>query len=165
MLTAFASVRQQHPDAALLIAGTGNLHDELAAQISRLDLTNHAWLLGPRNDVPDLLAASDIFVSSSHWEGLSNALLEAMAAGLPIVATNNSDTPRVVVEGTGLLVPAKEPTQLANALRTLLDNPEQRCALGQAAREHMAEAYSLDRWAAQMLALWESALNGRKEPA
>jgi glycosyltransferase involved in cell wall biosynthesis len=163
LLRAFVTIRQQHPTAALLIAGHGPEHNNLTAQIKALGLTDHAWLLGSRNDIPDLLASSDIFVSASYWEGLSNALLEAMAAGLPVVATNNSDTPRVVVEGTGLLVPTQDETALANAIITLLDNPEQRCAFGAAAREHMARDYNLARWTEQMLALWHSALNGRLE--
>ena len=163
LIDAFATIRQQQPTAALLIAGYGPLQKELTAQVESMGLTKHAWVLGARNDVPDLLAASDIFVSASHWEGLSNALLEAMAAGLPIVATNNSDTPRVVIDGTGLLVPAKEPAALAAALLDLLNDPDKCCAFGKAAREHMVRNYNITRWTEQILALWDSALNGRQE--
>ena len=163
LLNAFATARQQHPTATLLIAGSGPDHDRLADQIKALDLNDHAHLLGPRNDIVDLLAASDIFVNASHWEGLSNALLEAMAAGLPAIATNTSDTPRVVVPGTGLLIPTNDESALTEAIITLLGDEQKRLILGRAARQHMAQAHSLENWTQQILTLWHTALNGRLE--
>ncbi|MGH2524638.1 MAG: glycosyltransferase, partial [Anaerolineales bacterium] len=142
LLTAFATLRQTHPHAALIIAGGGGRHAELSAQIASLHLDHHAWLLGARNDVPRLLAASDIFVSASHWEGLPVAVLEAMAAGLPIVATSVGDVPRVVSAEAGLIVPPHQPDLLAGALRTLLDNPVQRQRLGEAARAYVTRNHS-----------------------
>ncbi|MBA3534337.1 MAG: glycosyltransferase, partial [Ardenticatenales bacterium] len=119
LLIAFADLRESNSNATLVIAGDGPLRAELEAQIKTLGLEGHAWLLGMRNDVPRLLAASDIFATSSHWEGLPIAVLEALAAGLPVVGTTVGDVPKVVVEGTGLLVPPREPGALAAALRSL----------------------------------------------
>jgi len=163
LLTAFAHLRQKHPNAALAIAGRGGLHDELTAQIKTLGLEGHAMLLGPRDDVPRLLAASDIFVSSSLWEGLPIAILEAMAAGLPIVATNVSDVPRVVVDGTGLLVPPQEPTQLSEAVCSLLDDPALRQSFGTAARTHITHHHSAAKWIKEILTMYESVQKNSKK--
>lgn len=161
LLTAFADLRQKHPEAALAIAGEGKLYNDLTAQIKTLGLEGHARLLGGRNDVPRLLAASDIFVISSLWEGLPVAVLEAMAAGLPVVATNVSDTPRVVVDGTGLLVPSQDPIRLSQALCSLLDDPELRQSLGRAAQAHIAHNHNPATWVKQILAMYEAV---QKEP-
>ena len=158
LLVAFNTLRQTHPQAAMVIAGKGSLHDRLQARISELNLDDHVKLLGPRGDVPHLLAASDIFVSSSHWEGLPNAVLEAMAARLPVIATRVGDVPYLVVDGTGLVVPPKTPEALASALRRLLDNPAQRQSLGQAAQRHVAREHSLETWANKLLTLYHSCL-------
>ncbi|RME99820.1 MAG: glycosyltransferase, partial [Chloroflexi bacterium] len=130
LLAAVARLRSTHPAAMLLIAGEGRLRPALEAQIVEQRLAGHVRLLGMRRDVPRLLSAADLFVSSSHWEGLPNAVLEAMAAGLPIVATSVSDTPRVVVDGSGLLVPPKNPDALAAAIDTLLNNPTRMRVMG-----------------------------------
>jgi glycosyltransferase involved in cell wall biosynthesis len=154
LLTAFATLRKTHPSAALVIVGGGSLRPELESRIADLSLEGHAILLGPREDVPRLLAASDIYVSSSHWEGLPVSVLEAMGAGLPIVATQVGDIPNVVVAGTGQIVPPHEPMLLARVLGGLLDNPAQRNALGAAARAHILQNHSLSAWADQILALY-----------
>jgi glycosyltransferase involved in cell wall biosynthesis len=155
LLHAFATLHQTYPSAALVIVGNGRLHAELAAQLAALSLEGHAVLLGERHDVPRLLAASAIYVSSSHWEGLPVAVLEAMAAGLPIVATSVGDLPHVVVDSTGVLVPPREPRKLAMALQTLLDNPAQRQALGAAAQAYVARNYSPEVWFDRLMALYK----------
>ena len=111
-------------------------------------------LLGVRNDVPRLLAAGDIFVSASHWEGLPVAVLEAMAVGLPVVATSVGDVPDVVVPGTGLIVPPHQPAALATTIRTLLDDPEQGRQLGMAGRAHVVRNYAIEAWADKLLKLY-----------
>ena len=126
--------------------------------VNLLDLQEHVRLIGPRQDMPRLLAASDIFVNSSHWEGLSVVILEAMAAGLPVVATNVSDTPRIVVKGTGLIVPPREPSLLADALCSLLDNPEQLKSFGSAARTFIDHSYSPASWGNTILTMYQSVL-------
>jgi len=159
LLTAFAEVHKRHPEAVLVIAGEGPLHNELTDRITTLGLKGYINLLGFRNDVPLLLGASDIFVSSSHWEGLSVSILEAMAAGLPVVATNVSDTPQVVVEGTGHVVPPHEPTLLADALCSLLSNPSQRHSFGSAARSFIEKKHNPAAWADKILNMYKSVIN------
>lgn len=101
--------------------------------------------LGQRHDVPRLLAACDILVSSSAFgEGFSNVIAEGMAAGLAVVATDVGDVRRIVRD-TGLIVPPKDPVALARAIQYLVDNPEERRALGVKARERIAKNFSLDR--------------------
>lgn len=156
LLTAFVEVHRTHPAARLAIAGIGSLRDELDAQIEALNLQDSVKMLGMRHDVPRLLAASDLFVSSSHWEGLPVSVLEAMSAGLPIVATNVGDIPQVIQDGhSGLIVSPEEPEELAQAICTLLDDPERRDAYGAAAQTHIHQTYGPAAWVDRLLALYE----------
>jgi glycosyltransferase involved in cell wall biosynthesis len=99
--------------------------------------------LGVRQDVPNLLAISDLFVLPSLWEGLPNSVLEAMAAGLPVVATNVDGSPEVVVDGeTGVLVPPADPVALADAICSLLQDEALRVSMAEAARTRVAECFS-----------------------
>jgi glycosyltransferase involved in cell wall biosynthesis len=88
------------------------------------------------------------------------AVLEAMGAGLPVVATSVGDVPRVVADGTGIIVPPGSPADLSSALRLLLNDPQRACALGDAARCHVAEHYGVDAWVNQLLAIYERAIGG-----
>jgi len=107
-------------------------------------LAGRTHLLGRRGDVPRWLAALDLHVSSSVGEGLSNAVAEAMAAGVPNVVTSVGDSQRLVGE-TGLVVPPRDPTALAAAIEDLLRLPRQRLAeLGREARRRIEEHYSLE---------------------
>ena len=93
--------------------------------------------LGVRADVADILRASDVFVLSSRWEGNPMSVMEAMAAGLPVVSTAVGGVPELVQEGaTGLLVPSEDTGALACALQALVDDPARRQAMGAAARQH-----------------------------
>lgn len=154
LLRAFAQTRQDHPTAVLLIVGGGELHKALLRSIDEFGLGSGVRLLGSRNDVSTLLAASDLYVSSSHWEGLPVAVLEAMAAGLPVVATDVGDVPRVLIEGTGLIVPAKSPERLAEAMSALLGDPARRQTLGAEARAHVSTNYSVGPWIDRLLTLY-----------
>ncbi len=146
LLTAFSQIAPQFPDAYLWIVGNGVLWDDLHTEITHLGLQERVKLLGQRDDVPLLLAAADVFVNASHWEGLPLAVLEAMMAGLPVVATGVGDTPSILPPGTGLLVPPHAPEKLAEGLRTLFDDVSLRRRLGQAAREHARLHYGVDAW-------------------
>ncbi|WP_339134466.1 MAG: glycosyltransferase [Candidatus Electrothrix sp. GW3-4] len=157
LLTAFAEVHQAHPAATLVIAGEGPLQSMLEEQVTSLNLQGCVRLLGARRDMPRLLASSDIYLSSSHSEGLSIAILEAMAAGLPVVATNVGDTARVVVKGTGLIVPPHEPSQLADAICLLLDEPDRQKSFGSAARTFIKNNYNPADWANTIYELYLSA--------
>ncbi len=154
LLAAFADLTQTHPGARLLIAGDGSLADPLRRQIAALGLDGRTSLLGRRDDVPALLAAADLYVSASHWEGLPVATLEAMATGLPLAVTAVGDVPRVVGAEMGALVPPRQPEALAAALRALADDPVRRQRAGQAARAAAARDYAAPAWVDRLLAIY-----------
>jgi glycosyltransferase involved in cell wall biosynthesis len=158
MIEAFALLYQRNPRCFLAIAGSGRFYDEIRSQISQMQLDHSISCLGVRGDIPQLLAASDVFVSSSHWEGLPVAILEAMMAGLPIVATSVGDIPKVVTPEAGIIVPARQPECLAEALNDLVSAPEKARAMGDAARARALQEYSLDIWMKRHLAVYEEAL-------
>ena len=136
LLNAFAQAAKNQPDFRLLIAGEGTQSEAIRAQIENLNLTCQVKMLGVRRDVPRLLAASDVFVLSSDREGLPIAILEAMAAARPVIATAVGNVPDVVRDGeTGRLVPPKNQAALAEAIGDLLGDKTRSAALGRAARQ------------------------------
>lgn len=154
LLKSFALVLDIHPNARLLIAGSGSIETQVRSSINDLGLEGSVHMLGLRQDIPDLLAASDIFVSAAHWEGLPVASLEAMAAGLPVVVTAVGDLPRVVLPGTGLLVPPEDTVVMAESITRLLDQPRLRHEMGAAAREHIQRQYNASAWADRLLEVY-----------
>lgn len=159
LIEAFAVVRRQDSRVVLVIAGAGNLMEKIKSKVSALQIEGAVNCLGARNDVPQLLAASDIYVSSSHWEGLPVAMLEAMMAGLPIIATSVGDIPRVVTPETGILVDPHEPDRLAKAISELVSAPAKARAMGAAARTRAMQEYSLDTWINRLTSLYEETLS------
>lgn len=114
LLEAMASLKIQN--TMLLLVGDGPLRRNLNDQVKKLNLADKVIFLGIRRDIPELLAASDLFVLPSIWEGQGLVILEAMASGLPIVATNVGGVPEVVTEREGYLIEPKNPQALANAI-------------------------------------------------
>jgi glycosyltransferase involved in cell wall biosynthesis len=153
MLQAFARLSTSRPDSTLLIVGTGPLQGQAEALIRSLGLEAKVRLLGVRRDVPELMSAADGYVLSSAWEGMPVVLLEAGAAGMPIVATAVGGNGEVILDGkTGLLVPPRDSQALAKAMMTLaVLSPTERHRLGQRAREHIEAHYALPR----IVDLWE----------
>jgi glycosyltransferase involved in cell wall biosynthesis len=145
----------QFPDLYILLVGDGGLREKLMAQADALGLDGHLRFLGFRSDISDLLAASDLFILPSLWEGLSMALVEAMASGLPVIATEVSGTQQVMISGvTGLLVPPGDPRRLTEAIVQLLSNPAQARAMGAAGQRRVAELYSSKQQARDLLSLF-----------
>jgi glycosyltransferase involved in cell wall biosynthesis len=133
-------VAQSVPEAWFVMVGDGPLRAEVKALAAELGLTDRLVLTGLRRDVPELLAAFDLFALSSLWEGLPRVLPQAMATGLPIVATAIDGNAEAVSSGeNGLLVPAGEPAALAQAIVELLRNPSQAAQMGQFGRTHVSE--------------------------
>jgi glycosyltransferase involved in cell wall biosynthesis len=125
--------------------GGGPLRRTLEREVERLGLGTSVRLLGDRRDVPSLLARSDVFVLASRSEGLPLSILEAMAAGLPVVASSVGGVPELVVDGeTGLLVPAGDPERLAGAVGRLLADAALRRRLGEAGRARVREHFDSD---------------------
>ncbi len=129
----------QEQSMVLLAVGQGPLADEVRDLHHRLGLGARVKLLGYRSDVPDLLAACDLFVLASAFEGLPVSIMEAMAAGLPVVATAVGGVPEAVMNGeTGLLVAPGDPHGLAGALVRLARDPDLRVRMGASAKERSA---------------------------
>ncbi len=129
------------PECVLLVAGDGPNRPALESLVGELELDGRVRLLGNRDDVPRLLAAADVATLASDWEGLPIFVLEAMAAGRPIVATQVDGLTEVLRDGGGLLVPARSPTELAAALRRLLTDARARAAASEAALATIAQHY------------------------
>ena len=146
LIEAFAAVRATRPDAALVIVGDGEERSRLEEIARALGLLGQVHLLGHRDDARDLLPAFDIYANSSTSEGISLTILEAMAAGLPVVATRVGGTPEVVDDRVhGLLVPSRSPGALAGALGALAADPVWCRALGAAGRLAVSERFTIDR--------------------
>ena len=153
LIDAAADVLQRFPDAMFEIVGGGPERDSLVARAAARGMTQAFAFLGHRDDVPARLAGADIFVLPSRSEAFPNAVLEAMAAGLPIVASGVGGILELIDDGkTGLLVPPGEPQPLAERICRLMADPASAAALGDAAREEARARYSFDR----MVAAFES---------
>lgn len=156
LLRAFALLRRALRDVHLHIAGDGPCRPALEKLAAELDLARHVRFLGEIHDVPTLLAQSSVFVLPSLTEGLSLTLLEAMARGLPVVATRVGGNAEVVRDGeTGILVPPAQPELLCRALAGLLQNPERAAQFGQAARRRVEAHFDVRRMVAEYEALYE----------
>lgn len=146
LLEAMARVRASQPRAHLLVLGReGSSTPLLDRRIRALGLGSHVQLLGYRDDAPDVMAAADVFAFPSVYEGLGNALLEAMALALPIVASDLPAVREVVGREAAVLVPAADPVTLGGALASLLDDPSRGAAMGAAARARFLRRFTLDR--------------------
>jgi glycosyltransferase involved in cell wall biosynthesis len=156
LVEAMPSIIAQVPSAVLVIAGQpGSATAGLEQTVAELGLAARVRLLGRRTDVPRLLAAADVFAFPSLFEGLGVSLLQAMGRGLPCVTTNRPPMSSVVEDGrTGLLVPARDPAALAEAIVRLATAPALAAALGAAARAEAQARYSLDTVAAAVERLY-----------
>lgn len=163
LVEAMSIVTKSDSRAVAGICGAGPLHDQLQAQIEKLNLHDKVKLLGQWDEIPELLAASDIFVLPSRWEGLPMALLEGMMAGLPVIATRVEGVDEVVQPGVhGLLVPLESPAELAQAILQLLRSPADRQLMGRAARERVLNSYTTDRMCESYLQVIEQGLGEGK---
>jgi len=158
LIEAFSLLKDRNPRPVLVMIGSGRLLNRIKKKISDLNLDESVNCLGERNDVSQLLACGDIYVNSSHREGLPLTILEAMMAGLPIVATAVGDSPRVVVEEIGLIVPPHEPDRLAQSIGHLLDAPAKIRTMGKAARSLAVQEYSVGVWMGKLSSLYRDAL-------
>ena len=133
----------------IAVAGAGPLEADMKARVRRTP-PGRVQLLGQRDDVAELVAACDVFVQPSRFEALPMAVLEAMAAGRPVVATTVGDMP-TALRDVGLLIPPEDPAALAEAIRTLAGDRELRERLGAAARERAEQEYGAGPWLDQLL--------------
>jgi len=142
LLRAFAALPE--PNAVLLIVGDGEEGPALQALAGELGVAERVRFLGRRDDVRRLLPLLDVFVLSSQTEGISVALLEAMACGRPAVVTDTGGNPEVCIAGeTGLLVPVGDPEALSRSLAELLGSRDRRHAMGEAARARVEREFAM----------------------
>lgn len=150
LLAAGALLCERYPNLRLLLVGGGPWQDRVYVEARRLHLTDRVLLLGIRSDVPEILAASDIFVLSSQWEGAPLGIIEAMMAGLPVIATRVGGIPELVEEGvTGFLIPPRDASALAWALQRLLEDEPLRRRAGEAGRKRALERFTLEHMVSQ----------------
>lgn len=165
LVKAMALVARRHPTAHLLLVGgspDANYRARIEEEIARLGLARGVTLLGERRDVDAILRGCDIGVLSSIAEGLPLALVEYATAGLASVATRVGQCAEVLDEGrAGLLVPARDPARLAEALASLLRSPVQRVALGEIFRQRARRFYSADSIVGQVCEVYEQVLNSQ----
>jgi glycosyltransferase involved in cell wall biosynthesis/Ser/Thr protein kinase RdoA (MazF antagonist) len=157
LVEAMASLNGRREDLRVVFVGDGELMHEVEAQVEESRLAGRVRFLGSRRDVPELLAASDSFVLPSLWEGLPVALVEAMATGLPVIATSVSGTSQAMVDGaTGWLVPPGDAAALAHAILDLLADPARAARMGSAARARVESAFSGRGQAEHLAALFRA---------
>lgn len=155
----------QVPEARFVLAGDGPERPSLEAQARGLGLGDRVIFLGHRSDIPDLLSCCDLFVLPSLYEGLPLSVLEAMAAGKPVIATSVGGTDEAVIPGeTGLFVPPADPPALARAIRSLLRDPALANRLASAGRARVRLEFSAEKMVRQVTQIYDE-LIARREGA
>lgn len=156
MIDAFKLITKQKPKTKLLIVGDGELREELHNYVEINRLNNVILFLGSRDDIPTILNALDIFVLSSNSEGLSMAIIEAMAAGLPVVATNVGGNKELVMDGiNGLLVPPKCPESIANAVIKLVNNNSFATRLGNTGKDIFLNKFTINKMVEKFIEIYK----------
>lgn len=162
LIAAAARLVREVPDLRLQFVGAGPRRAELEALVAARGLSAQIEFLGHREDVPALLAEADAYVLPSRSEAFPNGAIEAMAAGLPVVASAVGGLLDLIEDGrTGLLVPPADDEALAAAVRSLIHDPARAAAIGSAAREAVLDNYSFDRMVASFEHLYLSGLQAR----
>jgi glycosyltransferase involved in cell wall biosynthesis len=158
LVRAFAALND--PRAHLVLVGDGTLQSSLSDYVRHQGLEGRIHLLGKRDDVAECLAASDVFILASNWEGNPLAVMEAMAAGLPVISTAVGGVPELVPSGLcGTLVPPEDCAALAGAMWTLLEDSEQRRTLGSAAHARAVSLFGVERMTQGYASLYQVALS------
>jgi len=160
LLAAIPQVLQNHPEVTLVLLGDGELRSVLEAQVRQLGLEDHVTITGQVNNVLERLEMFDLFVSSSLWEGLPTVIIESMAVGVPVIATDIPGSREMVTHNeNGWLVPPADPFSLANAINTLIENPQLRQRFCQAGKQSVKQ-YSIQEIAKSYKKLCESLIAG-----
>lgn len=166
LIRAGALLRSEMPSVKIVLAGDGPLRKSLSRLVRDLELGDMVNVLGFRSDVGDLLAACDLVVLPSLWEGLSISLLEAMAIGKPVVTTTIASNREVTNDGeAAVLVPPKDQQNLAGAIRALAKDEPRREELGRRGREVQRERYTLQRMLDAYLSVYDRLLQEKRPRA
>lgn len=164
LVEGFIRLMTEHPElhghVRLILIGTGSLLPEIQKMLANAGLNPYAWLPGNRNDVPELLRLLDIFVLPSLGEGISNTILEAMASGLPVIATRVGGNTELVEEAkSGILVPPSDASAIAKALKYYIDHPDVRAQHGTYARKRVEVDFSLEGMMHRYEMLYDQLIN------
>lgn len=162
LLAALVEVRRTQPAEAVII-GDGPERARLEAAAFACDVARYVHFLGYRHDARAWLAGSDVYVNCSISEGVSLTILEAMAAGVPVIATRVGGTPEILDSTCGILIPPRDPHALAGALAQLAADPHQRARLGQAGRTRVEERFTLDRMIRQYTDVYRAVAFSRRD--
>ena len=155
-LEAAQIVIRHNSKAIFLIVGEDRgIGEKIRKKANDLRINSRVKFLGRRHDIPQLLALSELSVLPSHEEGFSNTILESMAAGLPVVATNVGGNPEAVLDGkTGWLVPPENPTVMAEKIIDLLSNPERARSWGEQGRKKVKKLFTVEKMVKNHLELY-----------
>jgi len=161
LVTAFITLMQAHQELMgqiyLILIGDGPLRQESIDLLEKHQLLQYAWLPGERQDIADIMRSLDIFVLPSQAEGISNTILEAMATGLPVIATAVGGNPELVKQGeTGLLVPPSNPEAMAEAMLSLLIDKEKRQQLSENSHQRVIENFSIQTMVTKYTEVYDS---------
>ncbi|MDH4100946.1 MAG: glycosyltransferase [Nitrospirota bacterium] len=144
LLQAFKGVLDTVPEARLLVVGEGEELEPLKTMAREMGIEQRVLFPGLRRDIPAILARTEVFVLPSLWEGMPNAVLEAMATGRPVVATRVGGVSELMVEGeTGVIVPPSDAPALQQAILAMLSNPEQARLMGEKGRERAMKHFDI----------------------
>ncbi|HEU5162718.1 MAG TPA: glycosyltransferase family 4 protein, partial [Thermoanaerobaculia bacterium] len=163
LLRAFRRIHEFEPKSVLAIAGDGPLAPRLRAEAEALGVAGSVRWLGYREDIPALLASFDLFVHPTLFDALPTSVLEAMAAGVPVVASATGGVPEIITDGRdGLLVLPGDDAALASAVIRLLRHRSLLREIGAAGRARVAAAFSAERWAASLGAIYRDAMEAAR---
>ncbi|MBA3429898.1 MAG: glycosyltransferase family 4 protein [Actinobacteria bacterium] len=162
LIDALADAKDRLPHLKIILVGDGELRNEIATSVRTHGLEDRVHFLGSRRDVPQILAASDSFILPSLWEGLPVALVEAMASGLPVIATSVSGTSEVMDDGvTGWVVPAGDASALKTAMLDLVADPQRAARMGVAGRECVEARFSALSQAESLASIFRESSSSR----
>jgi len=163
-LKAFASIQHERNDVHFIIAGDGELKKQLVNEAKQLGIASRVYFLGWREDVKEVLAALDVFLMPSLWEGFGLVLIEAMSRRIPVIASNVSAIPEIVVDGeSGILIPPEDPQALAGAMQLLLQDRALRAYIGLLGEDRVETHFTAERMAKETLDIYQGILpKGRK---
>ncbi|GJL67107.1 MAG: glycosyl transferase family 1 [Nitrospirales bacterium] len=164
LMQAFIHLREHFPDSAghvrLILVGDGPLRADIQQLMEKSRIAEYVWMPGERQDIPDLLRSFDLFVLPSEAEGISNTILEAMASGLPVLATAVGGNTELVIDGdTGSLVPPKDPRAMADAMVRYVEDKELLRKHGKAGRVLSERRFSLEAMVNGYLGVYDAALS------
>ena len=155
-------LRRRGVDFHLWLVGDGELRSLIERRVRFLGLSDSVLFFGRRTDIPDILSDSDIFVLSSYWEGMPGAVMEAMASGLPVVATRVGGIPELVRDGeTGFLVSPGDPDAFLEPVLRLIMDPGLRYSMGEAGRVRIVKHFSIDEKVRELEEVYESLVWGK----